>query len=169
MRDGLIKLRTFPRDRLIEEPLCRIRTSELSLYQSLGEPTAMTDPSDTDPRLYWDLQWSCGMIMGLEFEQLGEELAIRLDQADIPHALRHLGVEAYEMHLLRIDNPVRFAQVAVPSELDHDLWREGPDGTRQRYKRGLTRRDAQCWAEQAQAHTGRRYWVERAGGTEPPG
>jgi hypothetical protein len=168
MRDGLVRLKSFPRDRLIEDPLCRARTSELSLYQSLGEPTAMTDPSDSDPRLYWDLQWSCGMVMGLEFEQLSEELAIRLDQPDVPHALRHLGVEAYEMHLLRIDEPARFAEITEPVALDCDLWREGADGSEQLYKRGLTRRDAKCWAGQAVAHTGRRHWVVRAASAPPP-
>ena len=55
MRAGMIKLRTFPRNRLIEAPLCHVRTSELSLYQSLGDPTGTTDPIDADPRLYWDL------------------------------------------------------------------------------------------------------------------
>ena len=159
MRDGLIRLRAFPRSRLLEDPLCRVRTSELSLYQAVGEPTAMTDPSDPDPRLYWDLQWACGMVMGLQFHQLSEELLIRLDEADIPHALRHLGVEAYELHLLRIDDPERFAQIAEPPVLDHELWRLNPDGTEQRYKRGLSRRDAECWAEQAEAATGRRHWV----------
>jgi hypothetical protein len=159
MRDGLIRLRNFPRSRLLEDPLCRVRTSELSLYQAVGDPTAMTDPSDPDPRLYWDLQWSCGMIMGLQFHQLSEELLVRLDEADVGHALRHLGVEAYEMHLLRIDDPDRFAQLTSPPDIDHELWRIQPDGTEQLYKQGLSRRDANCWASQAQAATGRRHWV----------
>jgi hypothetical protein len=161
MRDGLIRLRAFPRSRLVEDPLCRVRTSELSLYQAVGEPTAMTDPNDPDPRLYWDLQWSCGMIMGLQFHQLSEELLVRLDEADVPHALRHLGVEAYEMHLLRIDDPERFAQIAVPPDLDYELWRMNPDGSEQLYKRGLSKRDADCWATLAEAATGRRHWVGR--------
>ncbi len=159
MRDGLIRLRNFPRSRLLEEPLCRVRTSELSLYQAVGEPTAMTDPSDADPRLYWDLQWSCGMVMGLQFHQLSEELLVRLDEADVPHALRHLGVEAYEMRLLRVEDPDRFAQLAEPPDLDHELWRLTPDGTEQCYKRGLSRRDVECWVAQAEAATGRRHWV----------
>ena len=159
MRDGLSRLRNFPRSRLLEEPLCRVRTSELSLYQAVGEPTAMTDPSDADPRLYWDLQWSCGMVMGLQFHQLSEELLVRLDEADVPHALRHLGVEAYEMHLLRVEDPDRFAQLAEPPDLDHELWRLTPDGTEQCYKRGLSRRDVECWVAQAEAATGRRHWV----------
>ena len=159
MRDGLIRLRNFPRGRLLEEPLCRVRTSELSLYQAVGEPTAMTDPSDADPRLYWDLQWSCGMVMGLQFHQLTEELLIRLDEADVPHALRHLGVEAYEMHLLRLEEPERFAEIASPVVLDQELWRVAPDGSEQCYKRGLSPRDAACWAAQAEAATGRRHWA----------
>lgn len=161
MRHGLIRLRKFPRERLLEEPLCRARTSELSLYQSLGEPTATTDPNDADPRLYWDLQWSCGMILALQFHQLSEELLIRMDEPDVPHALRHLGVEAYEMHLLRIDDPERFAEIAVAPDLGHELWRVAPDGSEQRYKRGLSHRDAVCWADQSEQSTGRRHWVVR--------
>jgi hypothetical protein len=157
MRDGLVKLRTFPRSRLIEEPLCTVRTSELSLYQSLGDPTAMTDPVDADPRLYWDLEWSCGMVMGLQFHQLSELLQVQLDQADVPHALRHLGVEAFDMRLLRLEDPDRFAEVTKPPDMDWVLYRTSPDGTELLYKRGLTQRDAECWADEAERITGRTH------------
>lgn len=162
MRLGMIKLRAFPRNRLIEEPLCRVRTSELSLYQSLGDPTGMTDPIDADPRLYWDLEWACGLIMGLAFHQLTESLEVGLDQPEVPHALRHLGVEAFDLRLLRIDDPERFAQVATPTTAAWDLWRIQPDGGEQHYKRGLNQRDAECWAREAEAATGRRHWVVSA-------
>ena len=46
-----------------------------------------------------------------------------LDQPEVPHALRHLGVEAYDLRLLRIDDPVRFAQVTEPADADLGAWR----------------------------------------------
>ncbi|MGZ4709268.1 MAG: hypothetical protein ACXWBN_11060 [Acidimicrobiales bacterium] len=159
MRDGMLKLRSFPRSRLIEVPLCHLRTSELSLYQSLGDPTATTDPVEADPRLYWDIQWSCGMVMGLQFHQISEDLHIQLDQPDVPHALRHLAVEAYDLRLLRIEDPERFATIGEPPVLDWELHRAAPDGTDQVYKKGLTKRDAECWAAEAEAFTGRRHWA----------
>jgi hypothetical protein len=164
----MLKLRSFPRSRLIEVPLCHLRTSELSLYQSLGDPTATTDPVEADPRLYWDIEWSCGMVMGLQFHQISEDLQIQLDQPDVPHALRHLAVEAYDLRLLRIDDPERFAAIGEPPVLDWDLHRQAPDGTDQVYKRGLTERDARCWAAEAEAFTGRRHWaVHHPPGDEP--
>ena len=159
----MTKLRAFPRNRLIEVPLCRARTSELSLYQSLGDPTGMTDPIDRDPRLYWDLEWTCGMVTSLEFHQLTEQLHIQLDEADVGHALRHLGVEVYDLHLLRMDDPDRFAEVAKAPQLGWELWRTQPDGATRLYKRGLSERDAKCWADQASRLTGRRHWAELPG------
>jgi hypothetical protein len=162
MRQGLIRLSGFPRNRLIEDPVCRVRTSELSLYQSLGDPTSMTDPIDRDPRLYWDLEWPCGMVMGLQFRQIDEMLEIKLDQADVPHGLRHLGVEASDMHLLSIDDPDRFAAICTPQDLSWELWQVRPEGGEARYKRGLTRRDAECWASEAEEQTGVRHWARSA-------
>jgi hypothetical protein len=164
MRRGMIRLRTFPRNRLIEVPVGRLRTSELSLYQSLGDPTGMTDPIDPDPRLYWDLEWACGLVMALQFHQLTEVLEVSLDQADVQHALRHLGVEAYDLRLLRIEDPQQFDRVARPLDLSWDLWRAAPDGSDQHYKRGLTQRDAECWADEAEELTGRRHWVAPGAG-----
>jgi len=164
MRQGMIRLRAFPRNRLIEEPLCRLRTSELSLYQSLGDPTGMTDPIDSDPRLYWDLEWECGLVSALQFHQLTELLEISLDEADVAHALRHLGVEVFDLSALRRDDPARFAQVAEPLPLDWELWRADLSGQEGRYKLGLTRRDAECWAREAELATGRHHWARRADG-----
>jgi hypothetical protein len=159
MRDGMVKLRSFPRSRLIEVPLCELRTSELSLYQSLGGPTATTDPVDPDPRLYWDIEWACGLVTGLQFHQLTEQLQIQLDQPDVAHALRHLGVEVFDQHELRLDDPERFAALGRPVALDWELHRVAADGTEERYKHGLTERDARCWAAEAEDATGRRHWA----------
>jgi hypothetical protein len=159
----MTRLKGFPRHRLIEDPLCRVRTSELSLYQSLGEPTSTTDPIDMDPRLYWDLEWSCGLLTSMQFHQLSELLEISLDEPDVAHALRHIRVEAYDMHLLRIDDPARFMAICAPPDLTWELWRVNPDGREQQRRHGLTRRDAECWAREAEAHTGNRYWARQAG------
>ncbi len=139
MRDGMTKLRTFPRSRLIEQPLCRVRTTELALFEALGDPTAATDPIDPDPRLFWDIEWGCGMVMGLQFHQLTEQLDIQLDVADVAHALRHLGVPAYDMRLLRIDDPVRFIELCDPPELAWEVWREVGPGAGERIKIRLSR------------------------------
>jgi hypothetical protein len=160
VRDGITKLRTFPRSRLIEVPLCRMRTSELSLFQALGDPTAATDPIDPDPRLYWDIEWGCGMVMGLQFHQLTELLEMQLDAADVAHALRHLGVPAYDMHLLRIDDPARFVELCDPPDLDWEVWQEVGPGAGERTKIRLSRRDAECWAAESELFTGRRHWAE---------
>jgi hypothetical protein len=157
----MTKLRTFPRSRLIEVPLCRVRTSELSLFQALGEPTAATDPIEADPRLYWDIEWGCGMVMGLQFHQLTEHLDIQLDAADVAHALRHLGVPAYDMRLLRIEDPVRFLDLCDPPELVWEVWREVGPGAGERTKIRLSQRDAECWANELELETGVRHWADR--------
>jgi hypothetical protein len=161
MREGITKLRSFPRSRLIEVPLCRVRTNELALFQALGDPTAATDPIDPDPRIYWDIEWACGMVMGLQFHQLSEQLEIQLDAADVAHALRHLGVPAYDMHLLRIDDPVRFIELCEPPELVWEVWRQTPSGHGERYRIRLSQRDAECWANECTALTGLRHWADR--------
>jgi len=159
MRSGMTRLKGFPRHQLIEDPLCSVRTSELSLYQSLGGPTGMTDPIEVDPRLYWDLEWSCGLVMGMQFHQLTELLEIRLDEPDVSHALRHIGVEAYDMHLLRIDDPARFKSICAAPDLSWQLWKVDDDGSEHQRQQGLTRRDAECWAREAEEQTGTRHWA----------
>jgi hypothetical protein len=161
MREGMTKLRAFPRSRLIELPLARVRTSELSLFQALGDPTAATDPIESDPRLYWDIDWVCGLVMGLQFHQLTEELEIQLDAADVAHALRHLGVPAYDMRLLRLDDPVRFMELCEPPELIWEVWKDVGSGHGERLHLRLGARDAQCWANELTAQTGERHWAAR--------
>jgi hypothetical protein len=165
MREGMTKLRTFPRSRLLEVPLCRLRTHELGLYQALGDPTAATDPSESDPRLYWDIEWTCGLVMALQYHQITEELEIQLDAPDVGHALRHLGVPAYDMWLLRVEDPTRFATLCDPPNLDWEVWRETPAAPApagERFKLRLSQRDADCWAAELADQTGRRHWARRA-------
>jgi hypothetical protein len=161
MREGMTKLRAFPRSRLIEVPLCRMRTSELSLFQALGDPTAATDPIEADPRLFWDIDWDCGMVMGLQFHQLTEELEVQLDAADVAHALRHLGVPAYEMHFLRLDDPARFVELCDPPELGWEVWKQVGEGQGERVHLRLSPRDADCWAGELTSQTGVRHWAAR--------
>jgi hypothetical protein len=160
VRDGMTKLRTFPRSRLIEVPLARFRTYELALFQALGNPTAATDPSDPDPRIYWDIEWDCGMVMGLQFHQLTEELEIQLDSADVTHSLRHLGVPAFDMRVLRVEDPVRFLELCEPPDLGWEVWREVGPGAGERRQIRLSRRDAECWANQLELETGVRHWCQ---------
>jgi hypothetical protein len=164
MREGMTKLRAFPRSRLIEVPLARVRTLELSLFQALGDPTAATDPIEADPRLYWDIDWSCGMVMGLQFHQLTEELEIQLDAADVAHALRHLGVPAYDMRLLRLEDPARFEALCEPPELVWEVWKQVGDGQGERVHLRLGPRDATCWAAELTSQTGVTHWAARHGG-----
>ncbi len=163
MREGMTKLRAFPRSRLIEVPLCRMRTRELSLFQALGDPTAATDPIESDPRLFWDIEWDCGMVMGLQFHQLTEELEVQLDAADVAHALRHLGVPAFDMHLLRLDDPVRFIELCEPPELAWEVWKQVGEGQGERVHLRLSPRDAECWAGELTTYTGIRHWVAGPG------
>ena len=163
MREGMTKLRAFPRSRLIEVPLCRMRTSELSLFQSLGDPTAATDPFDPDPRLFWDIDWACGLVMGLQFHQLTEELEVQLDAADVAHALRHLGVPAFDMRFLRLEDPARFVELCRPPEMVWEVWKEVGQGRGERVHLRLSARDAECWAAELTTETGTRHWAAEPG------
>ena len=137
----------------------------------------MTDPSDPDPRLYWDLQWSCGMVMGLQFHQLERGAAHPAGPGRHPPrpapprggGLRDAPAAHRRPRAVRRRSP-------SPRCSTTSCGAEAPDGSEQRYKRGLTRRDAECWAEQAEAATGRRHWVvngprdgpEGGPGQDPP-
>ena len=94
MAEEVRRLSAFPRNDLLEEPAVTGRVSELELHEHLGPPTTES-PSDSfeDPRQFWDLEWPCGLVMGIEYHQLTEELVMHLDAPDIEHALRHVGVE----------------------------------------------------------------------------
>ena len=112
------------------------------------------------------------MVMGLQFHQITEDLQIQLDLPDVPHALRHLAVEAYDLRPLAVEDPARYQAIGKVLVLDWELHRTAPDGTDQMYKRGLTKRDAECWAAEAEALTGRHHWAVKtpdATAPTPPG
>lgn len=162
MTSGFTKLRKFPRNRLIEDELLRCRASELDLFVAFGEPTLQTPADDADPTFYWDMEWSCEMVMGLQFKQLTEILTIRLDQPETHHALRHLGFEVTDLWTLEEDSPERFAELCEPPDLSWELWRQ-VDGEKECVAKSLTERDADCWRDSfADTDDAPRHWVTRA-------
>lgn len=139
------RLKGFPRHEVIPHELLRCQASELDLLAALGEPTGSTDPHQSEPRFFWDLAWPCGLVTALELSQLTEVLTVHLDQAEVDHALRHLGITPRSAWRWQDDAPAAFA-VAVPDPPSADwiLWRQGDDGNRVTVAAGLTERDARC-------------------------
>lgn len=157
------KLARYPRSLLIDEDLFRGRTSELDLIGFLGAPTLESPASEPDPTFFWDLEWHCGLVMGMRFNQLTEDLFVRLDELDIPHALRHLGFEVRDLALLEDEEPATFATLGPPLDVGFELWAEDDGGRKTLLVGGLTERDAQCrLAEREDAEPGRRFWVTAA-------
>jgi hypothetical protein len=161
------RLKGFPRHEVLPHELLRCRASELDLLAALGEPTGHTDPHTTDPRFFWDLAWPCGLVTAVALDQLTERLTLHLDQADVDHALRHLGIEPHDMWRWDVDAPAAFA-AAVPNPPSQDwvLWRQGDDGNRAVVAFGLTERDARCRLaalEDAEVPHHQVYGVARAG------
>jgi hypothetical protein len=140
------KLSRFPRNRLIEVDMVRGRVSELDLLRAYGDPVS-DSTADLTPTCYWDLEWPCGLVVDLRFDQLEEELKVRLDETDIDHALRHLELRMTDMW--RIDEtPGLLGELAPRADLTWEVWREtGPD-RRERIADGLTERDARCQADE---------------------
>ena len=146
MAEEVRRLSAFPRNDLLEEPAVRGRVSELELHEQLGPPTteSASDAFD-DPRQFWDLAWPCGLVMGIEYHQLTEDLIMHLDALDIEHALRHLGVElrgmepSFDLKRDRFDrlNPHPIGglwSIAVDQDGVPRAW----------IARNLTERDARC-------------------------
>ena len=155
------KLQRFPRNRLIEEELARGRVSELDLLMRFGDPTTQSAARD-DPVFFWDLEWSCGLVVALQFKQVTEVLGLRLDEPDVDHALRHLGFTINDLWLLEVAAPDRFRAVAGGVDRTWQVWRESgepPDPVAV----ALSQRDARCWcAEMAERERGERFRVRRA-------
>jgi hypothetical protein len=155
------KLQRFPRNRLIEEELARGRVSELDLLMRFGDPTTQSDARD-DPVFFWDLEWSCGLVVALQFKQVTEVLGLRLDEPDVDHALRHLGFPIDDLWLLEVAAPDRFRALAGPVDRTWQVWRESGEPP-EPVAVALTQRDATCWcAEIADRERGDRFRVRRA-------
>ena len=156
------KLPRFPRHRLIEEELARGRVSELDLLMRFGDPTTQTAARDNDPVFFWDLEWSCGLVVALQFKQVTEVLGLRLDEPDVDHALRHLGFPISDLWLLEVESPEHVADVLGGVDRTWQVWRESgvpPEPVAV----AMTQRDATCWcAEVADRERGDRFRVRRA-------
>jgi hypothetical protein len=164
MGTSFSKLTKFPRNRLLEQELIRCRASELDLLGVFGEPTGQTAADELDPTFFWDIEWSCELVMGLQFKQLTEMLTIRLDAPDVDHALRHLGFSVRDLWTLEADEPERLSEIARPLAHDAELWRTDQDGEKEQLATRLTERDAYCWRDDLnQSGSGDKYWVITVG------
>lgn len=157
------KLTKFPRHRLLEDELIRGRASELDLLALFGESTTQSPADDPDPSFYWDVEWSCELVMGLQFKQLTEVLSIRLDLPDTEHALRHLGFDLQDVWLLEREAPLRFAEITTALPHASEIWLEHRDGLIEPVQTGLTERDAACQVIDLNADGGLAYWVMQNG------
>jgi hypothetical protein len=146
MSEQVRRLAAFPRNDLLPEPAITGKVGELELLERFGPPTAVRDEAAfDDPRQFWDLQWSCGLIMAIEYHQLSEEIIIHLDAPDIEHALRHLGVELRNMEQSFDLKRDRFDRLN-PRPVE-GLWcvvAESSAGERTVVSRNITQRDAAC-------------------------
>ena len=143
---GFKKLSQFPRNRLIDADLVRCHASELDLLGAFGPPTLATAASEPEPLFFWDIEWSCGLVMSLRLDQLTEELVVRLSEPDVDHALRHLPFGVRDLAKLEDDDPEAFAKAVPDTGRGWELWEaEGAKG-RRTIATGLTEKDAQCRA-----------------------
>lgn len=156
------RLKAFPRHRLIAHEVLRCRAHELDLLTSLGEPTSQTDPRDAEPVFFWDLEWPCGLVTAVALHQLDERLTLHLDEPEVPHALRHLGVDPVDSWLWQEADPVAFAAaVPEPPEPSWSVWRQVDQGRRTCLASGITERDARCWVDELEAAEPGVHWAER--------
>lgn len=153
-------LTSFPRNRLVEDELIRCRAQELDLLSSFGTPKTRAVQSDGNSVFYWDLEWSCELVMGLEFDQLSEVLTVRLDLPETEHALRHLGFEVADIWSLEKDAPLRFAELAGHDDRLWQLWRQDDNGHAELIRTGLAERDASCREHELEDRGHKQtYWI----------
>ena len=146
------RLTAFPRHRLIGHELLRCHASELRLLERLGPPTSESDPRRHEPRFFWDLEWDCGLLTSLALHQLAEELTVHLDQPEVDHALRHLGLDPAERWVWEEAEPERFAAAVrrLPPRT-WGVWQVLPGGLRLQVATGTTERAAWCLAADLEA------------------
>jgi hypothetical protein len=150
---------------MLDEPVLTGRVSELALIERLGPPTANRDESDLrNPRQFWDLEWPCGLVMGIEYHQLTEELVLHLDELDVDHALRHLDLD---LDLRDVERELdqqrdRFDRhLPRPVEQAWRVLRRGDDDSAQVVARNLTERDASCRVDELETSDQKHaYWVD---------
>lgn len=161
---GVRRLRSFPGERLVRRPLVTGRASELDVLTSLGPPTQASDPAD-EPVFDWDLQFPCELVLSVRLDQRSEHLEVRIDGADIDHALRHLGVAVDDLVRLDEQDPAGYVEACGGApDLGWELWRLDDDGVRELVAAGLTKRDAFCrQAEFEGLGHKQQYFAMRAG------
>lgn len=95
---------------------------------------------------FWDLAWPCGLVTAVAFAQLTEVLTLHLDQADVDHAVRHLGIRPLDEWRWELDAPAAFADAVtdLPRRC-WSLWCERDGAEPIALGEHLTERDARCW------------------------
>ena len=148
---GPVKLTAFPRLSLIERELFAGTASEVDLLAVLGDPSGENVPAlgAGRPLFFWDLSYPCGLVMGLQFDQIDQRLTGFLDAPDVDHALRHLGIGVQDVWRLEEEEPDRFAAVCDAVPRTFAVARAGDPGAV--VAEGLTERDARCRCDEAAA------------------
>lgn len=170
MPGEIIQLKTFPRYRVVARELFACRASELSLWQALGPPTSEVNPplGKGTPQMFWDVEFPCGMVMGLHFDCISERLVAHLDLPEVAHALRHLGLRPTEVWLLEEAEPDVFAQLAPQVSHSFSLWEQESGGEPELLAANVTDRDAHCQLEELDGlEPGVRMWVASADDPHP--
>ncbi len=172
----MIRLKSFARYRVIGRELFSCQASEVDLLQALGPPTSEVDPplGSGEPRMFWDVEFPCGLVMGLQFDRLRQHLLGHLDGPDVAHALRHLRLRPADLWTLEEAEPSAFATVAAgapPMPRTFTLYEAEADSPPETVASGVTERDARCQlAELDGLEPGVRMWVTDGSGeaTTPP-
>lgn len=160
-----MRLKAFPRYRVIERELFTCRAGEMGLIEALGPPTSEVDPplGQGNPRMFWDVELPCGLIMGLHFDRITEVLTGHLDLPEVDHALRHLNLEPRQLWTLEQVEPDMFAASCDPVEHHFRLWETtDEDDEPLLVAAHLTNRDAACQLSVLQRdRRGPKRWIER--------
>ena len=146
MAEEVRRLSTYPRNELLDEPVLTGKASELELLERLGPPTAERQGAAfDDARQFWDLEWPCGLVMGIEYDQVTEQFVMHLDSYDLDHALRHLAVQLRDSDESFDEKRDRFDRLNPrPVAGTWSVVSEDPDGQRSVVARNLSERDATC-------------------------
>jgi len=165
MAEEVRRLAAFPREELLDEPVLTAKASELELLERLGPPTAEREGAAfDDARQFWDLEWRCGLVMGIEYDQLTEELVMHLDSLDVDHALRHLAIDLRGTDESFDEKRDRFDRLNPrPVVGTWSIWSQDRNGERSLIARNLSERDAICWRDSLESSDPDvTYGVERA-------